>query len=123
MLVPCLPPNCRTSRTGRPRWVVAAGVDVWDNRGSGARPDTREREDRGKPLTVLHLTLDSLSPRERKLVQLAVQTGVRDHKSLAALLGISPSTVGTHLASIHRKLGTHSTTEMLRAVELIALNN
>lgn len=54
----------------------------------------------------------SLTPREQEIV-IAVQRGL-DNKSIARLLGISPSTVKTHLHHVFDKLGVTRTQLLLR---------
>jgi DNA-binding NarL/FixJ family response regulator len=53
---------------------------------------------------------DTLSEREREIFQLVAEA--KSNKEIAALLGISPSTVETHRARIIHKLDLHSATEM-----------
>ena len=53
---------------------------------------------------------DSLSPREREIAE-AYANGDTYHR-IAKRLGISPSTVRTHLATIYRKLGVSSKLEL-----------
>jgi DNA-binding NarL/FixJ family response regulator len=53
---------------------------------------------------------DTLSDREREILQLVAEA--KTNKEIAALLGISPSTVETHRARIIQKLDLHSATEI-----------
>lgn len=53
---------------------------------------------------------ESLSDREREVFQLVAEA--RTNKEIAALLGISPSTVETHRAKIIQKLDLHSATQI-----------
>jgi DNA-binding NarL/FixJ family response regulator len=53
---------------------------------------------------------ETLSHREREIFQLVAEA--KTNKEIAALLGISPSTVETHRAKIIRKLDLHSATEI-----------
>lgn len=58
----------------------------------------------------------TLSPREIEVLQM-VASG-RSNKEIAALLGVSPGTVKTHVASIHEKLGVADRTEaVVRAIQ------
>ena len=53
---------------------------------------------------------ETLSDREREIFQLVAEA--KTNKEIAALLGISPSTVETHRAKIIQKLDLHSATEI-----------
>jgi two-component system, NarL family, response regulator NreC len=53
---------------------------------------------------------ETLSDREREIFQLIAEA--RTNKEIAALLGISPSTVETHRARIIQKLDLHSATQI-----------
>jgi two-component system, NarL family, response regulator NreC len=53
---------------------------------------------------------ETLSHREREVFQLVAEA--KTNKEIAALLGISPSTVETHRAKIIHKLDLHSATEI-----------
>jgi DNA-binding NarL/FixJ family response regulator len=53
---------------------------------------------------------ETLSDREREIFQLVAEA--KTNKEIAALLGISPSTVETHRARIIHKLDLHSATEI-----------
>ena len=53
---------------------------------------------------------ETLSFREREIFQLVAEA--RTNKEIAALLGISPTTVETHRAKIIQKLDLHSATEI-----------
>jgi DNA-binding NarL/FixJ family response regulator len=53
---------------------------------------------------------ESLSEREREIFQLVAEANT--NKEIAALLGISPSTVETHRAKIIQKLDLHSAAEI-----------
>ena len=53
---------------------------------------------------------ETLSHREREVFQLVAEA--KTNKEIAALLGISPSTVETHRAKIIQKLDLHSATEI-----------
>lgn len=53
---------------------------------------------------------ETLSYREREIFQLVAEA--RTNKEIAALLGISPTTVETHRAKIIQKLDLHSATEI-----------
>jgi two-component system, NarL family, response regulator NreC len=53
---------------------------------------------------------ESLSDREREIFQLVAEANT--NKEIAALLGISPSTVETHRAKIIQKLDLHSAAEI-----------
>lgn len=63
--------------------------------------------------------LDDLSPREREIFDLLVQGN--SNRSIAQQLFISVKTVETHRASINRKLGVHSTAEIMRFAALRGL--
>ncbi len=56
--------------------------------------------------------LADLSPREREVFDLIVQS--QSNRDIAAYLCISIKTVETHRASINRKLGAHSTADLIR---------
>lgn len=53
---------------------------------------------------------ETLSDREREIFQLVAEA--KTNKEIAALLGISPSTVETHRAKIIQKLDLHSATQI-----------
>jgi DNA-binding NarL/FixJ family response regulator len=53
-----------------------------------------------------HPTLDRLRPREREVATLVAE-GLTNAE-IAARLGISPGTVGRHLANIYERLDIHS---------------
>jgi DNA-binding NarL/FixJ family response regulator len=59
-----------------------------------------------------HTGVDTLSARERDVFQLVVEG--RANKEIAAALGVSSKTVETHRANINRKLGVHSTGQLVR---------
>lgn len=56
--------------------------------------------------------LGHLSPREREVFDLIVQS--KSNRDIAAYLCISIKTVETHRTSINRKLGAHSTADLIR---------
>lgn len=56
--------------------------------------------------------LAQLSPREREVFDLIVQS--RTNRDIATYLCISIKTVETHRSSINRKLGAHSTADLVR---------
>lgn len=56
--------------------------------------------------------LSQLSPREREVFDLIVQS--RSNRDIATYLCISIKTVETHRSSINRKLGAHSTADLVR---------
>jgi DNA-binding NarL/FixJ family response regulator len=56
--------------------------------------------------------LADLSPREREVFDLIVQS--QSNRDIASYLCISIKTVETHRASINRKLGAHSTADLIR---------
>jgi DNA-binding NarL/FixJ family response regulator len=55
---------------------------------------------------------DSLSEREREIVQLIAEG--HSNKDIAQILAISPATVETHRAHILQKLDVHNTAELVR---------
>ena len=55
--------------------------------------------------------LDSLSPREREVMDLLVEG--RSARQVAEELGISPKTVDKHRTSLMNKLGVHSVAELM----------
>lgn len=63
--------------------------------------------------------LDDLSPREREIFDMLVRG--RSNRVIAQQLFISVKTVETHRASINRKLGVHSTAEIVRFAALRGL--
>ena len=67
---------------------------------------TRGREPAGP-----QLSLDSLSPREREIVESLLDAG--SVTGVASSLHISLHTVRNHLKSIFRKLGVHSQVELV----------
>lgn len=52
--------------------------------------------------------LDSLTPRERKVLRVVIANQVRTNKDLAKHLFISESTLRNHLSSIYQKLGVNN---------------
>jgi len=76
------------------------------------------------PPTVLDGTgartlLDELTGREREVFDLIV--GARSNRDIAAYLGISVKTVETHRAAINRKLGAHSSADLVRLAARLSL--
>ena len=63
--------------------------------------------------------LDELSQREREVFDIVVQS--QSNRGIAQQLFISVKTVETHRASINRKLGVHSTAELIRFAALRGL--
>ena len=61
-----------------------------------------------------HVTLDSLTPREKKIIQLV--TDGHTSRQIAALLCLSTYTVKTHRKAIYRKLGVSSLAELIHTV-------
>lgn len=58
-----------------------------------------------------HVALDSLTPRELELIRLVAEA--RSGRDISAALGISEITMKGHKAGIMRKLGLHSSAEIL----------
>jgi DNA-binding NarL/FixJ family response regulator len=73
----------------------------------------------GKPRDDGGTRLDELSPREREIFDLLVRS--HSNREIAKHLYISVKTVETHRASINRKLGVHSTAELIRFAALRGL--
>jgi two-component system, NarL family, nitrate/nitrite response regulator NarL len=82
---------------------VASGQNTFDSGGLGAR--------QGRPVRPGGL-LEALSRREREVFDLIVQG--YSNQNIAKELFISIKTVETHRASINRKLGVHSTGDLVR---------
>jgi DNA-binding NarL/FixJ family response regulator len=66
-----------------------------------------------------HMAVASLSPREREIFDLVVECYTNDR--IATALFISVKTVETHRTRINKKLGIHSTGELLRFAALHGL--
>ncbi len=61
---------------------------------------------------------ETLSPRESQIASAYAQGDT--YQAIAARLGIAPSTVRTHLATIYRKLGVSSKLQLLKRTETAA---
>jgi DNA-binding CsgD family transcriptional regulator len=59
---------------------------------------------------------DEVTPTERRLAELVAEG--RSNKEIAAVLFVTPKTVGTMLSRLYAKLGVHSRTELVRRLEL-----
>jgi DNA-binding NarL/FixJ family response regulator len=55
---------------------------------------------------------ETLTTREREVLQLAAQS--RSNTEIAGQLSISPRTVESYRASVMRKLGLHTATDLIR---------
>jgi DNA-binding CsgD family transcriptional regulator len=69
-------------------------------------------------------SLDSLTPREREIVQLIAES--YSNKEIAARLGMSVRTADTHRTNIMKKLDLHDVAALTRwaiANKLVNLNN
>ncbi len=64
-------------------------------------------------------TLDALTSREREIFDLILQA--RSNRDIATYLCISIKTVETHRAAINRKLGAHSTADLVRLAARLGL--
>lgn len=60
--------------------------------------------------------LDTFSPRERQVFELAVQN--KSNREIAAELGITTKTVESHRLRVHKKLGVHSVADLVRWAHL-----
>jgi DNA-binding NarL/FixJ family response regulator len=67
----------------------------------------------------LRTSLDELTVREREVFDLILQS--RSNRDIAAYLHISIKTVETHRAAINRKLGAHSTADLVRIAARLGL--
>lgn len=63
--------------------------------------------------------LDELTAREREVFDLILQS--RSNRDISAYLHISVKTVETHRAAINRKLGAHSTADLVRIAARLGL--
>ena len=59
---------------------------------------------------------DELTPTERRLAELVAEG--RSNKEIAAVLFVTPKTVGTMLSRLYAKVGVHSRTELVRRLEI-----
>ena len=59
---------------------------------------------------------DEVTPTERRLAELVAEG--RSNKEIAAVLFVTPKTVGTMLSRLYAKLGVHSRTELVRRLEI-----
>ncbi len=57
-----------------------------------------------------------MTPTERRLAELVAEG--RSNKEIAAVLFVTPKTVGTMLSRLYAKLGVHSRTELVRRLEI-----
>jgi two-component system response regulator FixJ len=73
--------------------------------------DERFRAEIGDPLVIAE-RLEQLTAKEREVLDAVVQG--RSNKSIAGELGLSVRTVETHRANLMRKLGVHSTADLVR---------
>lgn len=71
----------------------------------------RHLVDRRRTQAVARETLESLSPREREVFDLAASGFAKD--DIADRLYISPATARTHLERVYKKLGVHSHAELV----------
>jgi len=60
-------------------------------------------------------TSPALTPRQREVAALLVETGL-SYKQIAARLGLSEGTVRTHTEKIYRAFGVHSRAELTVAI-------
>jgi len=68
--------------------------------------------------------LESLTPRERRVLQVVIGNKVRTNKDLAKRLFISESTLRNHLSSIYQKLGVSNRLDLyVYAQNHLATNN
>jgi DNA-binding NarL/FixJ family response regulator len=67
----------------------------------------------------LRTSLEELTVREREVFDLILQS--RSNRDIAAYLHISIKTVETHRAAINRKLGAHSTADLVRIAARLGL--
>ena len=82
-----------------------------------AAPGLARRLDRLERAVLLRVSLDPPSPAELRVLEL-LPTNLTA-REIAGRLSISPNTVGTHVKSLHRKLGAARRSELVdRAVEI-----
>jgi DNA-binding CsgD family transcriptional regulator len=84
----------------------ALGAAGWAARGRAELARVGGRRAQGAEVT----------PTERRLAELVAEG--RTNKEIAAVLFVTPKTVGTMLSRLYAKLGVHSRTELVRRLEL-----
>lgn len=87
-------------------------LQVWQGHGSGAGPSPEPRNDRTQPPAAAPPAVqrnDPLTPKERQVLHL-VARGFTYEES-ATQIGVSVSTVRTHVRNIYGKLDVHNKTE------------
>jgi len=92
--------------------------DLLDAIRSGLERDRGQRE-RAKALADLRARFNTLTPREREVMALAV-TG-RLNKQIAAAIGVSENTVKIHRGNLIRKMGAASLVELSQIAEKLKI--
>jgi two-component system, LuxR family, response regulator FixJ len=85
--------------------------DLLDRVRKALAADERFRAEIGDP-SVIAEQLEQLTAKEREVLDAIVQGG--SNKAIAGDLGLSVRTVETHRANLMRKLGVHSTADLVR---------
>jgi FixJ family two-component response regulator len=91
--------------------------DLLDNVNHALRHDAENRQDLARRAEVLK-RLDTLTPRERQVMDLVVEGGA--NKVIAIDLGLSERTVEIHRAKVMEKMGARSVAHLVKLHMMIA---
>jgi FixJ family two-component response regulator len=81
----------------------------------------RKRRGEERSLAVVRAAFETLSPREREIMQL-VTSGLMN-KQVAGKLNLSEITVKVHRANVMKKMSAHSLADLVRMAELLNLEH
>jgi len=93
--------------------------DLLDAIRSGLESDRGQRK-RARALADLQARFNTLTPRERAVMALAV-TG-RPNKQIAAMIGVSENTVKVHRGNLIRKMGAASLVDLAQIAEKLKIS-
>jgi FixJ family two-component response regulator len=94
--------------------------DMLDAVGNALDAD-RKRRGEERSLAVVRAAFETLSPREREIMQL-VTSGLMN-KQVAGKLNLSEITVKVHRANVMKKMSAHSLADLVRMAELLNLEH
>jgi two-component system response regulator FixJ len=90
-----------------------SGQILVDRIAAALEEDSRRRRTRGEKAEIQR-RVESLTPRERQVMDLVVQG--KPNKSVGTALGLSPKTVEVHRANVMKKMAAGSLAELVRMV-------